>query len=55
MKKVSKIQILRYAILTIFLIIVTVAAYRHQVLGGGPSGVAHPRPVRPVPERWQPD
>lgn len=40
MNKVSKIQILRYAILTAFLIVVTVAAYRHQVLGGGPGGVA---------------
>ena len=40
MKKISKIQMLRYAVLTVFLIIVTVAAYRHQVLGGGPGGVA---------------
>jgi polyferredoxin len=40
MNKISKIQILRYAVLTAFLIIVTVAAYRHQVLGGGPGGVA---------------
>lgn len=40
MKKISKIQLLRYAVLTVFLIIVTVAAYRHQILGGGPGGVA---------------
>ena len=40
MKNISKIQILRYAVLTVFLIIVTVAAYRHQILGGGPGGVA---------------
>jgi polyferredoxin len=40
MKKISKIQILRYAVLTVFLIIVTVATYRHQLLGGGPGGAA---------------
>lgn len=40
MKKISKTQLLRYVILTIFLIIVTVAAYKHQVLGGGPEGAA---------------
>lgn len=40
MKKISTTQILRYVILTIFLIIVTVAAYKHQVLGGGPGGAA---------------
>jgi polyferredoxin len=40
MNKVSKIQILRYIILTIFLIIVTVATYKHQILGGGPGGAA---------------
>ncbi|HEX2965399.1 MAG TPA: 4Fe-4S binding protein [Syntrophorhabdaceae bacterium] len=40
MKTLSKAQILRYLILTAFLIIVLVAAYRHQSLGGGPSGAA---------------
>jgi polyferredoxin len=40
MNKISKIQILRYLVLTAFLVIVTIAAYRHQILGGGPGGVA---------------
>jgi polyferredoxin len=40
MKKISITQILRYISLTVFLIIVTVIAYRHQILGGGPGGAA---------------
>ncbi len=40
MKKLSMTQILRYVILSAFLVIVMVAAYQHQTLGGGPSGAA---------------
>jgi len=40
MKKISTTQILRYLVLTAFLVIVTVAAYKHQTLGGGPGGAA---------------
>ncbi len=40
MKKISVIQILRYIVLTIFLVIITVAAFKHQSLGGGPEGAA---------------
>ncbi len=36
--KISKTQILRVSILSVFLIIITIAAFRHQIIGGGPSG-----------------
>ncbi len=38
MKKINTTTALRLAILTLFLAVVTIAAVRHQVLGGGPKG-----------------
>ncbi|HBD95190.1 MAG: hypothetical protein A2015_04705 [Spirochaetes bacterium GWF1_31_7] len=38
MKRMSKVQVLRYFILTFFLVFVTVMSFRHQIIGGGPKG-----------------
>lgn len=38
MKKISGVQIFRIAVLTFFLVLVTVISYQHQKLGGGPTG-----------------
>jgi polyferredoxin len=40
MKKISLTQIIRYLSLTVFLVIVSVMAFRHQTIGGGPGGAA---------------
>jgi len=40
MKKISPTQAARYLSLTIFLIVVSILAYRHQTIGGGPGGAA---------------
>lgn len=39
MKKINKIQILRFAVLTFLLFAITGIAYLHQKKGGGPDGV----------------
>lgn len=40
MKKIkkSKVQMLRLGIQLLFLLLVTIASFRHQILGGGPNG-----------------
>ncbi|HOJ63759.1 MAG TPA: 4Fe-4S binding protein [Spirochaetota bacterium] len=38
MKNLNKIRIFRFIILTLLLIVITIVAFQHQILGGGPKG-----------------